>query len=137
MNINRSILRIVAIVALLPVLVAVASFANADDQGIYGRIWVNNTPAVNVKVKVFHDHWTRSGSLDYSKLIAERTVSDRQGFKDDGYYELNGLPAGVKLLVVAIHPVFPKKPAVKRIKLKRGQKKKVILTVRLEGPYKG
>ena len=113
------------------------AFAADRDGEVYGRVWISRTPGINVKVAVYYDHWTRDGSLDRNKQIAATITSDKSGTANDGYYEITGLPTGVKLMVVAIYPVFPKDPAVKRITLRDGARKKVILTIDKRLPDKG
>jgi len=116
---------------LLILVSSVSTFAFAANQSIYGRVWIGNYPAVGVKVAVYYDHWTKSGSLDQKKLIAQTIVSDKEGTANDGYYEIKGLPAGVKLMVVATHPVFPNDHAIRTFTLKSGQQIKINLTISL------
>ena len=123
-----------AVVALLVGLTGTTALA---DGAIHGRVWIGNTPAINVKVAVYEDHSTRDGSLDRSKQIAATIVSDKSGTAEDGYYEINGLPTGRKLMIVAIYPVFPKDPAVQKISLREGERKKVNLTIEKRLPDKG
>lgn len=122
---------------LVPALFMGLPAAVQADGSVYGRVWIGNTPAINVKVAVYQDHRTRDGSLDRTKQIAATIVSDERGTAKDGHYEIKGLPTGVKLIVVAIYPVFPKDPAVRRIKLRDDERKKVNLTIEKRLPDKG
>lgn len=114
-----------------------APLQSLGDGAIHGRVWIGNHPAINVKVAVYEDHWTRDGSLDRSKQIKATIVSDKPGSGKDGYYKISGLPTGRKLMVVAIYPVLPKSPAVRRLTLRDGDRKKVNLTIEKRQPDKG